>query len=582
REYNRGRFAHNKPLHTAEMLNPPEVEGSTSHNAPNRDYAKECPIELDRMLKADEAHSVRVAPDLENGINSENSDEGNSLLLAAKVGDLKRLKEIFEKETNVPINYRDGNGNTLLHLAAMSGSADSVKYLIENGADLLLQNKNKYTALYVILNNTPNGENLLIEILNENIEVTELTNGLEELEVSLKILCPKEKNKMAVADRLYTSHTDNKNILRHPVLKTLIHVRWEDCRYLMWYRLIIFFLYLSLLTVFVFYQDGDDANLARYPLTFLSVHLIIFCFPYFIPSCYSWRRRISKIVLFAVPPSFTLVSLSIHYNAEWCGVSYLFSWLSIPLYCTSISLISCQAGMFIFVTRQVLKHSVVFFFVLAGFSVTFYVLYHDISTEKYRNFWHTFLYTSLVLLQGDSLGDYRMISRNSTTDNTTNNGYVTYVTEALSGLRFASIITSLLFVLLVIIALLNMLVALAVRGGNELMEYGQVYHLWNQAQLLYEWYEVKDLLSRLSSKFQLGQSKEQLCDQDEDQPKDKIKGPAIPKCLRNELTCLAKCTGEKKKFNPLMNGMEAVVKEKMSALICQIEDLKESLMSEFT
>jgi hypothetical protein len=53
-------------------------------------------------------------------------------------------------------------------------------------------------------------------------------------------------------------------------------------------------------------------------------------------------------------------------------------------------------------------------------------------------------------------------------------------------MTFVSIITSVIFVMIVIIALINMLVSLAVRGDEELMEYTQIYHVWNQVQLLYE------------------------------------------------------------------------------------------------
>jgi hypothetical protein len=63
-------------------------------------------------------------------------------------------------------------------------------------------------------------------------------------------------------------------------------------------------------------------------------------------------------------------------------------------------------------------------------------------------------------------------------------GYVAYVTEALPNMRLASIVTSVLFAIVVIMALMNMLVTLAVRGVEELIEYGQIYHLWNQVQLL--------------------------------------------------------------------------------------------------
>jgi len=61
---------------------------------------------------------------------------------------------------------------------------------------------------------------------------------------------------------------------------------------------------------------------------------------------------------------------------------------------------------------------------------------------------------------------------------------VAYIAEGLSKMRFSGIITSVLFVIVVKMALINVLVALAVRGDELFMEYGQIYHLWNQVRLL--------------------------------------------------------------------------------------------------
>jgi len=555
-----------RPFHTGDMLNTPESEEYTSHNASNCDVVQVCPTESDTFLNVNEGQNLNQ---LEHGINSGNSKQGNPLLSAARAGNLKLIKNICEKKTNVSINFKDAMGNTPLHLAAMSGSADCVKYLLQKGAKLLLENNNKCTALYVILNNIPNGENFLMEILNENIKVTTLVDGKEELEISLKIICPEHKNKMAIVDRLYADHKHNKQLLSHPVLRTFIHSKWKDFQYYMWYRATIFFLYLLLLTIFVFYQEGIIADTVGYCLYLLSAHLIIFCFPYVFPGHYLWTRRIWKILLFSVPPILTLIAISIEFNAEWVGVAYLFSWLSIPLYCTTFELISHQVGIFIFVTREIFKHCLVFFFVLVGFSVTFYVLYRDLNTGEYKNFWYTFLYTTLVLLQGSNLGDKHAFIRNSTATSVAEGRHVTYVTQVLSNRRFASIITSLLFVLLVIIALLNMLVALAVRSGNELKEYGQVYHLWNQTQVLYECYEVKNVLSKLLSKFPV-----QLNKPYHGKDKSVIEDRDIPRSMRNDLTYLAKCKGENKGLNPLMKEMEELMNEKIPSLISQIQETR--------
>jgi hypothetical protein len=121
-----------------------------------------------------------------------------------------------------------------------------------------------------------------------------------------------------------------------------------------------------------------------------------------------------------------------------------------------------------------------------------------------------------------------------------------------------------------------MLVALAVRGGNELLEYGQVYHLWNQTQLLYECYVVQNFLSKWLSKYpNLLYSKGS-----NRKDKNKIKDRDIPRSMRNELTYLAKCKFENKGFNPLMNEMEELMNQKIPALIAQIQELRESLQTE--
>jgi len=166
-----------QPLHNRDMLNQPESVENTPHNALNSEPVQ---VHPDIFLEAIEGQNLFQ---LENGINSGNSKEGNPIFSAARAGNLKLIKKICENETNVCINSKDVMGNTPLHLAAMSGSTDCVKYLVQKGADLLLENNNKCTALYVILNNVPNEENSLMEVLNENVKVTNSTDGKEELEI---------------------------------------------------------------------------------------------------------------------------------------------------------------------------------------------------------------------------------------------------------------------------------------------------------------------------------------------------------------------------------------------------------------
>lgn len=147
----------------------------------------------------------------------------------------------------------DESGNTSLHLAAISGSADSMKHLIENGADLLLDNKDKHTAFPMVLNSLTNMEDIMTEISNESIEVTKLNNGKEEFEVTMKVLRPKTRNRMAVVNRLYSHHRHNKSLPLHPLMKMLIRVEFKKSKQFFWYRSTrkVYLFYLLMLAVFV-------------------------------------------------------------------------------------------------------------------------------------------------------------------------------------------------------------------------------------------------------------------------------------------------------------------------------------------
>ena len=125
--------------------------------------------------------------------------------------------------------------------------------------------------------------------------------------------------------------------------------------------------------------------------------------------------------------------------------------------------------MLVFVTKEIFKYSVVFVYALVGYSLTFLVMYYVVSHASFNNFWHTFPYTTFVFLQGDSLGDYKIfgVSKAGKLEMIRGTWHI-YITGRLSNMRFASIITSVLFVIVVIMALMNVLVALAVRGDEEL------------------------------------------------------------------------------------------------------------------
>ncbi|MDR0579982.1 MAG: ankyrin repeat domain-containing protein [Campylobacteraceae bacterium] len=63
----------------------------------------------------------------------------------ARYGQTKELESMLKAK--LPINLKDHKGNTLLMLAAYNGNADTVKMLIDMGADVNLKNDRGQTPL---------------------------------------------------------------------------------------------------------------------------------------------------------------------------------------------------------------------------------------------------------------------------------------------------------------------------------------------------------------------------------------------------------------------------------------------------
>ncbi|XP_069683045.1 transient receptor potential channel pyrexia-like [Periplaneta americana] len=420
-----------------------------------------------------------------NEIQAVNANKKNPLHLAAQSGSLKCVKILADSITN--FSFCDTLLNTPLHYAAMSGSSKCVKYLIDKGANVLLQNKEKFTALSIILNR-PDGEEILTEMMDEYIEIKTSDNGRQIAKVDFGLLWPRSvANKMAVANTLYTFRKEKTKLLLHPLLKVLVHMEWMNYKYLMMTRFGVYLVYLITLGVFV-------ANLDMISKIFLFIlSILVFIFNVFFfkrgRNIVSWW--IVKSLLLCIPPVLSITAAAEAGN-ELCGIAFLTSFLCLSFYTSGISFIDKQIGMFIHVTWETLKHSFILFLVLFGFSLTFFVLYYDKDSDGFDNFWHAFLYTTLVLLQGDSWRDLPIFGGNSSSNaiEKEDGVYSNYFTDVLVNKRFVSIMVSLLFLILVIIALLNMLVTLAVTSGEVIKDFGQVYELWNRVQILYEYNEL--------------------------------------------------------------------------------------------
>ncbi|SEL36522.1 Ankyrin repeat [Aquimarina amphilecti] len=114
-----------------------DVEGNSLAYYVLKSYNKEKPEEFDKKI-------VLLQ---EKGVNlKEPQADGETLWhLAAKENDLTLLKKI--EKLNIPLNEKNDEGNTALHLAAMKANKTNVlKFLLENGADKNIQTSFKETV----------------------------------------------------------------------------------------------------------------------------------------------------------------------------------------------------------------------------------------------------------------------------------------------------------------------------------------------------------------------------------------------------------------------------------------------------
>ena len=79
------------------------------------------------------------------GVIACSSNSGEELIDAARYGDLETVKLLIENGAD--IDAKDKDGYTVLMYASNNGNLEIIKYLVENGADINIKDKNGDTAL---------------------------------------------------------------------------------------------------------------------------------------------------------------------------------------------------------------------------------------------------------------------------------------------------------------------------------------------------------------------------------------------------------------------------------------------------
>lgn len=117
----------------------------------------------------------------------------NEALIATEEGNLSDLKKRIDQD--IDIDAQDSNGRTLLHHATSNGHHEVVKYLLKNGANVLLVTDKTNTALHIAMTKDDVSlarcilENVIRENLRKLLNFKTKANGTSALHVAAKRHC---------------------------------------------------------------------------------------------------------------------------------------------------------------------------------------------------------------------------------------------------------------------------------------------------------------------------------------------------------------------------------------------------------
>ncbi len=120
---------------------------------------------------------------------------------ALRRGDVAEVRSMIEKSPRL-VEERDGNGNTLLHLAAAGGDADLVRYLVEKGAGLELRNARQKTPLHLAAMN--DRTDAVAALLGKGAAI----EARDDYQRTALVLCARERGQAATARALIEAGAD--------------------------------------------------------------------------------------------------------------------------------------------------------------------------------------------------------------------------------------------------------------------------------------------------------------------------------------------------------------------------------------
>nr|CAD7572384.1 unnamed protein product [Timema californicum] len=396
----------------------------------------------------------KLKDNLKKYIMQTNKEGRNAFHTAALMGDLNSLKLLYLTcDGDVDLDVMDNAGQTPLSMAIRTGHYKCVKLLIKNGSDLSMRFKSGMSAIQLLLKECPKG----YEIMDKVLDFCAKEDG--KIDFSL-LFSDKAETQLDIVFLMFRyARRDQWGILSHPILECLIALKWALVAPLFWMRFIAYIVFTGFLTSYTVARtmEADKQVIGMLKiLTCTFASLVVALSMFFISSTPKHLiHRIGVFILRLLPPVLAIVYVLLddtvsRWPQQIGSFAILFCWLALLMNLDIYPALSHQAYIFLEICYGMFKYVLILVCVSVAFTLSFFVLFND--KHHFRNPWRAFLYTNMVLLQGE-FSDIRLFDSEIHMD----------VTDSI-----VIGILSLLFLIVTIIGVLNMLVGLAVRGSQEL------------------------------------------------------------------------------------------------------------------
>merc|ERR1719509_38714 len=451
-------------------------------------------------------------------------------------------------------------GYTPLHMAAINRDVHKVTFLISKDADLSLKNQAGLSALHFINRKVPQCMKFFEQRLDSGVKLDRRRNEFGariqiDFQKIVRNINQSEKNSNAFF--LEIANTPHQRLLKHPLIESFLHIKWNQYKYLHGFTSILtHFIFALVYTVYVIttfrilckadvevsrtgttvvecicMQKGNETlpkdcikNSDLMPLVQGSwILLFLFTIVYFFKELYKWRINawtrlkcfesyLDMIIILSVPLISPIIPLHKGYFFEkWsfyqfqfhvAAIGVLAVWSEMMLHIGRVPRFGKYVQMFLTVAGSFFNFGIAYLTLLMGFWFSFIILFPN--APAFNIFKDPAGFVKVIVMMLGELeyeelyyNQNQYFNVNETRTDKFNKTWTDIEQDTESqAFPFTAHVILIGFVLLVSVILMNLLVGLAVSDIQQMTSEGKLYRIVRQVELVNDLHDVGLFLTK--------------------------------------------------------------------------------------